>query len=414
MHWVIVSVLIAVGTWIGHWISQKQIWVDVRYAVYRQTFNATHLRGSLYPKRTVLVLVQDEEYWRGELAGRAPIKRDYVAKLIRKLDAADVAVVAVDFDLRSPTPDGTLVEHPDYLSETSQLREAVKEIGGRRPIVLPTIVGFDADGNYVEESTIFRGYDFGTADVRRGYIQLPYDLRRVPVAIALRDGALLDSFAGAIVAAADATAHARLARQAQSALPFGSYMNEAAFATTGPDATLLSAGDVLLQDFSILRRQLAHKIVIVSGAWSVFGYRSGRRTDSHLTPGGLLPGAFIHANFVEALLSDRTYKPVSEALVVSFDVVLVLLAAVTMALPMASWRKTALITLLGVGFAAISYFFIQNLGLFFDFFVPVAVLCGHLAVDKVLDWRHEARRRAGDVGTVSVFEAAQPERSRSG
>jgi hypothetical protein len=49
------------------------------------------------------------------------------------------------------------------------------------------------------------------------------------------------------------------------------------------------------------------------------------------------------------------------------------------------------VTGLTLFFVALSYFFIQNLGLFFDFFVPVVVLTGHLAVEKVLHWRRQAR-----------------------
>ncbi len=401
-HWIVMLVLIAGGTLIGHWISREQIWIDLRYSVYQRTFDLTHLRGSLYPKRTSLVLVQDEEYWKGELAGRVPIKRDYIARLIRKLDAADAALIAVDFDLRSPAPDGSLAEHPDYLAETGQLREAVKQVGSRRPIVLPALVGFDAEGNYVAQSTVFRGFDFRGVDVRSGYIQLPYDLRRVPVSIPLSDGTTLDSFAGAIVAAADPVAYARLVHRAQEALPFGSYMPESAFASSGNDKTLFSAAEVLRQDSAVLRRQLGHRIVIIGGAWSANAFHTGARVDSHRTPAGPLPGAFIHANFVEALLNERTFEPVSENLVVIFEVLLVLFIAIMMALPLGAWLKAIAVAGASLGFAALSYFFIQNLGLFFDFFVPVIVLCGHLGVDHVLDWRHDARCRAGDTAAVSV------------
>ena len=34
-----------------------------------------------------LVLIGDEEYWQGDLAGRRPIKRKYLAGLVRALDA---------------------------------------------------------------------------------------------------------------------------------------------------------------------------------------------------------------------------------------------------------------------------------------------------------------------------------------
>ncbi|MGH9649293.1 MAG: CHASE2 domain-containing protein, partial [Terriglobales bacterium] len=191
-HWLIVLVLTALGTWIGHWISQKQVWVDVRYWIYQKTFDAARVRGPLYPKRTALVLIGDQEYWKGELGGRAPIKRDYLAKLVEKLDAADAAVIALDFDLRSPVPDGSMIEHPDYRAETERLAQTLKNVASRRPVVLPATVGLDAEGYYVERSTIFSGFDFGEARVHSGYLQLPYDLRRVPVALELGSGEMLD------------------------------------------------------------------------------------------------------------------------------------------------------------------------------------------------------------------------------
>lgn len=387
-HWLTVVVLTVLGTLAGHWISQKQIWTDIRYSIYQQTFDLAHPRGPLYPKRTVLVLIQDEEYWKGELAGRAPVKRDYIARLIRKLDAAEAGVIAVDFDLRSPVSDGSMVEHPDYEPETQELRKAVKEISARRVVVLPATLGFDEDGYYEARPTILGGFDFAGGDVRWGYIQLPYDKRRIPVAVELKDGKLLDSFAAAVVAAVDTTAYERLAKLDADALPFGSYMPEAAFLAPG---TLFSASEVMQAEPGALRRELAHKIVIVSGAWSSNGFRSGRRVDSHPTPAGLLPGALIHANYVEALLGERTYKPVGENLVIALEVALVLIVAVVLALPIPVWQRIVTVTAMTVLFVLLSYFFIQNLGLFFDFFVPVVVLVGHLAVEKVLHWRKEAR-----------------------
>ena len=403
-HWLTVAVLTVLGTLAGHWISEKQIWVDVRYRIYQRTFDLTHPHGPLYPKRTALVLVSDEEYWKGELAGRAPIKRDYLAKLVRKLDAAEPALIALDFDLRSPTTDGSLLDHPDYVQETRQLGEAVREVGGRRSVVLPAIVGFDAQGNYVEQPTVLDGFDFGAAQVRRGYIQLPYDMRRIPVSLELGNGRTLDSFAGAIVAAADPTAYSRLEQQSKDALPFGSYMNEAAFSTAAgeEDKKLFTAGEVLGADAARLRRQLGHKIVIVSGAWSLNGYHSGSRVDLHPTPAGLLPGDYVHANYVEALLNERTYKPVSETLVIALEVLLVLGVAVVLVLEVSPWAKSVIVVGLTLFFAALTYFLIQNLGLFCDFFVPVVVLGGHLVVEKVVQWRSHARYNSPGPPTAPV------------
>jgi len=68
-------------------------------------------------------------------------------------------------------------------------------------------------------------------------------------------------------------------------------------------------------DKPFLKDKLAHKIVIVGGAWSqiVFGNRS--KVDEWLTPVGLLPGVYIHANHVQAILCDRVYPRFPSVLV---------------------------------------------------------------------------------------------------
>jgi CHASE2 domain-containing sensor protein len=395
-HWLTVLVLTAVGTWIGHWVGQKQTWVDVRYWIYQKTFDAARIRGPLYPKRTALVLIGDEEYWMGELAGRAPIKRDYLAKLVEKLDAADVAVIALDFDFRSPVPDGAMIEHPDYRAETRRLAAALKTVASRRPVILPATVGVDDQGYYVERTTIFSNFDFGASRVSRGYIQLPYDLRRAPVGLELNTGETLDSFALAMVGAVDATARQRIAADGMDALPFASYMTESDFAGTTPeDAKLFSSSAILNGDPTVLRKNLGARIVIVGGAWSSLAYGTGKRVDMHPSPAGSMPGVFLHANYVEAILNDRTYRPLSDKLVMALEIALVLGVAVILALSMGTLRTFTLVSAVCVGFVFVSYFFLQNLGMFFDFFVPVAVLSGHLAVEKVMHWRKHARYNLG-------------------
>ena len=56
------------------------------------------------PKRTALVLIGDDEYWGGELKRRVPIKRDYLAKLVNKLDQAQPELIVLDFILRRLRP----------------------------------------------------------------------------------------------------------------------------------------------------------------------------------------------------------------------------------------------------------------------------------------------------------------------
>src|SRR5690348_1684556 len=100
-HWIVAASLTIGGAVLGHAISQSNLWVGVRYAVYQRVMDATHIHGRLYPKRTAIVFIGDDQYWTGDLGGRSPIKRDYIARLIDKIAAADPAAIAIDFDLRS-------------------------------------------------------------------------------------------------------------------------------------------------------------------------------------------------------------------------------------------------------------------------------------------------------------------------
>src|ERR1700742_1964979 len=108
LHWGVAAILIFVGLSVGGWLGEQQYWISVRYRIYeRQTRNLAH---PAYNRRTVIVMIGDEEHWKGkELAGRAPTNRKYLAKLLRALGAAGPEVVALDFRMRAPTPDGSPV-----------------------------------------------------------------------------------------------------------------------------------------------------------------------------------------------------------------------------------------------------------------------------------------------------------------
>src|SRR6266481_706019 len=69
------------------------------------------------PRLIKIVRIEDDDYWEGVLAGRRPIKRDYLANLVNKLVSVNVYVIALDFDVRLPKPDSTEIPE-DYRSET--------------------------------------------------------------------------------------------------------------------------------------------------------------------------------------------------------------------------------------------------------------------------------------------------------
>lgn len=299
LYWLRVVILTVTGTALGHWLSDEQIWVDLRYKIYQKQLDLTPRKS--FAERVVVVLVDDDDYWKGELGRRVPIKRSYLAKMIRELIAANPAVIALDFDFASPMPDGNLVEHPDYKLERQEFLKTIKLALERTKIVLPRTIDFDKDENYIITSDIYDGFDFGPKkqNLYTGYIALPYDVRRVPGTLVVKGAQpSVDSFAVAIAKAYDEEALRRIPKS--NSLPFGSYLREEEFRQ-------FPARHVLEKRPEVLDR-LAHKIIIVGGAWHRQGYGRGSQIDTYFTPVGWIGGAFIHANYVEAGSTTRLMR----------------------------------------------------------------------------------------------------------
>ncbi len=392
-HWCWIGILTAAGVLAGQLIGQGDIWRELRYRVYH--FETT----KLHPTRPLdlhaaFVLVGDDDYWTGGLARRIPIKRDYLASLLRAVDKADAAVVALDFDLRSPTPDGSLIENPDYSCERDELVQAIKEVAENRPVVIPKSLvpaGPDQAGIPKEVSDIFGSDLNGVKNVFPGYIQFAPDLRVIPARLPI-DGQQepMDSFAFAILHAYSPNMYEGFVKEEQEGgkgaeilIRYGSFLNESSFSKLS-----YSARDVLARNPDVLRR-LNHQIVLVGGKWHRDGFGAGEWNDEHLTPAGKMVGVYTHANYAEALRVGRSYPEIPESKVILVEVLLVLGASVALALKVKKVWKIAAIISPSVVMAFVSYFFLQNLGLFFDFFIPMCVLIVHNILDH-LEWKKSA------------------------
>lgn len=387
-HWVTVLILAVFGLYAGRWLGSEQVWIKVRYEIYQASQNFVPHRP--YPKNTVLVLIGDEEYWKGELARRVPIRRDYLAHIVRALASANPAVIALDFDMRSPMPDGSMINHRDYEKETWALAEAIKDASRITKIVIPATIGKN-NGAYILESDIFAGYDFARERVRKGYIALPNDLRQVPLQLKLKDGKETDSFSEAIVRSFNEEVLKRLPKY--DSLPYGSYIPRGEF-------QVVKAGE-LLRPGAVDLQKLAHKAVLVSGAWSRSAYGRGGEIDTYPTPVGQIPAVFIHANYVEAILDSRTYYAFGPRIEIGLEILAVVVIAVLFALELKASTKLKWIGGLLGGLLLLSYFLWQNLGRFFDFFVPIILLSCHFALEQIRNWRAKAaaydQSRARDI-----------------
>jgi CHASE2 domain-containing sensor protein len=377
-HWLIAILLIGIGTFLGHKLGESHIWRDVRYkayqcVLYRLTPRAPH------PKRTVLVLINDQEFWGPPLDGRRPIKRDYLANLVRKLADANPAVIALDVDLSLPI-DKNVYDNGPYKTETEVLLGAVRDVSAQRTVVLARrlLYADSTEKEFQPAAAVFDGYPFGDGKVRSSYITLPHDIRRIPLALTMKERTTkVDSFASAILGAIDEQSLTDAKSKEQDALPYGTFIEPERFIQH-------SANYVLTSEAKTLEKDMAFKVVIVGGAWHQFGVNQGPEYDSHQSPVGNVYGAFVHANYVEALLDSRTYKPMRQSLATGIEVFFSVLLAVLLSFDTGLFAKAGIVGFLCVMILGISYVSWQNLGLFFDFLVPVVLLAAHILVEKLM------------------------------
>lgn len=379
VYWLTVVVLVVGGIYAGRWLEKQDFALDLRYRLFRRVQSAGPNKP--FVQGTSVVLIGDDEYWKGELARRVPVKRDYLAKLLRHLDKADPAVIALDFDLRAQAPDGSYVMHPDYADETRTLLEAVRDVSKNRWVILPKTITRLSEGGYITEPDIYDGFDFQGGNVLSGYIALPFDIRKIPLRQAMRDGGYVESFAEATVRARNERALDPV-RDLES-LPYGAYLEPGAF-------DIISPTDVLADKREVFDK-LRHGIVIVGAGWSTRAYKRGGPADSYFTPVGPLYGALIHANFVEALLSNRSSRPLGEVALKVLEAVATLMVAVIFALISRPPLKLLAIVLLMGLLLMFSVLSRLNLGFFYDFFIPTFLVGLHAAYEQIREWKIHAR-----------------------
>lgn len=385
VHWLSVLLTVAGGLYVGHQLSEARLWLEWRYAVSNAIQRMTHRLP--IAKYTSIVTIGTEEYWGPELSARVPIRRSYLAKLMRAIAAGDAFLIAVDFDLRSPRPDGSQWEIPEFESESRELLAEIRALAKERHLVLPRTIWRAAGHRYRSDPDIW-SLEPGLLEqpnIHGGYIALPPDLRQIPLALPLVNAEPMDSFSLAIAKArASAVTDLLAEKGGRENLPFASYIPEQEFPAH-------PAGEVLSADVATLRQWFAGRMVLIGGAWSSLAADRGPRIDTYATPAGVMPGVFIHANFVEALLDQRAYEALPEWLMALFEIVLVLACVAVFGLDVRARTKLATCMLVLAVLVVSNYLALQNLGRFFDFFIPLVVIMAHVAYEQINEWRHDAR-----------------------
>lgn len=370
--------------------------LDLSYKAY--AFNqcmTAKLKGDLWDHNTVVVLIGDDDFWKGNYARRTPINHEELAKLIRVLDGYGPKVIALDFDFASPTPDGNPVQREEYKGETKILADTIHEIttrpdlANRRTVVLPRTLGWDAE-SFFTEPDVYDAFSSEVAQARFGYILLLHDHRRVPLSIVLRDGIRLDSFSEAITRAFDLTGNAlQCDTQDKSVVFGGGFLYEDQFDHYEADQIINADADTR----AFFAQKLGGRIVIIGAGWSKDGYNRGERVDQLLTPVGKIPAVFMHANWVESMLASRTAKPLGKwpRRLLEF---MVGIAAYLFFTRHIWWPAKLLIYVVGivVFWLGIAYLSFQNLNIFLDPVTPSLMAFAKAAYEQIHHWKRDANK----------------------
>jgi CHASE2 domain-containing sensor protein len=390
-HWLRFALLLFAAGYAGHLLSTSTWLTEFRYFIYHRQL-MMRAPSQLYPKRTALVLLNDDDYWGDSYQSRTPLKRGELANVINRLDDAGVNTVALDVDLRSPHPKDAGFEFHDYEDEDKLLFAAIKRMcAAGRHVVLASSVRFDDEG-YEQMPSIYTDPLKGAHCVVPGYIQLPFDMRRIPGRLELADGSPLDSLSLAVTGIADPTAHDQATAKTGEGFRFSEYLTPADFGPKNGRQFIFSGVQLKSMDIESLRDQLADKLVFVGANWHQNAFGAGPLVDMHDSPGGMEPGVMLHANYVEAIL-DRTgtFTAISNSTAELMEIGLALALAMIGVLEIhTAWKWTAF----GIGIVLsilFTYSLLQNLGLFLDFFIPMLMIIVHTIAEEALKTWHEFR-----------------------
>jgi CHASE2 domain-containing sensor protein len=344
-------------------------------------------RQPVEPRRIKVVLIQDDEYWLGPLAGRRPIKRDYLARMVDKLVELNAHVIALDFDVRLPNPVSMEIP-PEYRAETQKLIDAIKRAASLDKKVILAVPVSGKDEPYRRDSDIYQASGLcisrdgvapnakGTNPIECGYIALPYDPLALPNQLRMTDGTLLDSFSLAIARADRPTSIDRLIKRMGTEVRYSNFIPHDVFETSGSE---LSARALL--NGEIDKSDIDSKIIIVGANWSRDAANRGPLVDLHWTPVGQIVGAELHANYAEAFLEPRVFGSAPGWVLHLVEIVFSILAALAFAaIPSRSGKVAGLMVAILLLFLAT--WEALRFGLFFDAFVPIIGLGVHSLIES--------------------------------
>jgi CHASE2 domain-containing sensor protein len=336
---------------------------------------------------TAIVEIDDTTFYK-RLGGVLPTNRAFLAKIARiaagqKPGDPVAAVIAIDIMMLSLDDKSGDYDHPSddasRLKDNQEFFDAVREITGKGiPVVLASSLrdhGTKQDPNVFDDSAWPR-------KTYVGYINLPDDHRQIPLETTAAKwngvNSMLASFALQTALGFDERRVVQPVTQTNSTLQ--SAIRNHQFVYGGfrkqKDFPHVSASDVADRNPAVLQK-IDQKIVFIGSTWSESGIGRGETVDLHDTPFGRMSGVYLHANYLEAMLSGRVKRPLSGWQAALIDLAIGVLLIVSFKRAQRGWGRA---TVLGVFFVPIilAYVMFINAGVYLDFILPLMLLFGHL------------------------------------
>lgn len=389
VHWGTVLVCLLGVTWLVHLLEATPAVLGYRYGMFQLLSRISPQNDAF--RDVVVVGVDDDSYWEGELASRVPVNRAYLAKLLRRIAEAEPRLIALDFDLRSPDPEGRiratqedpdanpakvieLPVHQQHMAETVELLLAADEIASRAaPVVLPATVKGTHE-TYRNVSDAHDGFAFTSPRITRGYLQLAADRRVIPPVLELEDGSTIDSLSLAIVRA---VAPDVLREQQDETSLYASFLPRDRIPLVTTSELMPSEGEA---DAAAMEK-LKGKVVLIGANWHSRAQGEGPYIDAHPSPVGLLQGVMLHANYVESLLQGKFLTPAGMWAATAFEWLLTGLVAFLL-IAKVPWRvKWTWIVGVLLAYPLLSFFGMQLMGVYTDVTLLTLALVLHMVAD---------------------------------
>jgi len=363
-------------------------------------------------ERVALVLIDDVTFWGTQLHGVQPTNRKFLANIARAAADGNAAVIAIDFQMKSPDPDRT-GDDEQRKADNAFLLETVRNITAKGIPVVMTCGLVPQNESWKRQPNIFDDTELPQG-TRIGHINLPHDKRQIPLATEAwewdgRSRRSFESFALQIVNAYEAVKRIKPPVKQNRAIRRVMEKGEFVYGDFLPPSSFpsISAIDLLGGRPDDIRSFCNHQVILIGGSWHRDAANSGPLIESFQTPAGFMPGCYVHANYVEALLDNRVKLPLPRWCAPAIDFLLGFLIVLCFFLAAGTRKRLGVLAVFFL-LISVAYLFFINVGWYLDFIVPLSLLFFHLPVEDYLELKAK-RRLTASSGVSRHRPKRQPE-----